>query len=56
MLIALWRKVMMHHLMQEIRAKLKNLSIKCHDAFGAHIRGFFAVTRSDLLGQSSCII
>lgn len=56
MLIALWRKVMMHHLMLEIQAKLKNLSIKCHDTFGAYIRGFFAVTRSDLLGQSSCII
>ena len=44
MLIALWKKVMMHHLMQDIQAKLKNLSIKCHDAFGVHIRGFFAVT------------
>ena len=56
MLIALWGKEMMHRLIQDILKKIKNLSIKCHYAFGAYIRGFFAVTKSDLLGQTNCII
>lgn len=35
MLIGLWAKVMMHHLIQDIQAKLKNLSIKYHEVLGA---------------------